>query len=330
MCFNWKNIEEGRSREELSIEEIKRIAEGFKGLHSLIVSGGEPFLREDLEEVVTEFHNRSGTRHVSIPTNLFCEEVPEKIRNLAVKHPGVFFRILMSIDGIGEDHDFIRDRNGGFDKLLCNYERLRAYKKGLSNVSLNAAVVLSTYNKEKIGPLLDFVGGLDIDDIKLIYVRGDTREPEAKDVPPVVYQKAFKLAESLTIKRNRTKSFYNNLLSAVSLVSKELIAEGLVKNRMPVPCNAGTRFLVVSDTGEVFPCEMLGRDLGNLREHDYDISSVLKSTKAKDVLEFIRQGKCFCTMDCNTISNVIYSPSLYPRVFKKLRAIYLRGKAKVK
>ena len=40
MCFNWKNLKDSAKREELSIEEIEKIAEGFAGLHSLIVSGG--------------------------------------------------------------------------------------------------------------------------------------------------------------------------------------------------------------------------------------------------------------------------------------------------
>jgi MoaA/NifB/PqqE/SkfB family radical SAM enzyme len=322
MCFYWKNIENARKEDELSLDEISKIARGLRGLHSLIVSGGEPFLREDLEDIIAEFHNRSGTRQVTVPTNLFRDDTAERIRDMAVKLPGVIFRICISLDGTGEDHDIIRGRRGGFEKLMRNYERLRAYKKEAANLKLNVAVVLSSFNAEKITPLLNFAGTLDVDDIKLIYVRGDTKEKEAKDVPPRIYRESIKLAEELSKKR-RSMSLYNNLFSAATLVAKELIAEGLDTEKGRVACNAGERFLVISETGTLYPCAMLGRELGRLREHDYSIDSVMGSEKAGEVLRYIKEGQCFCTMDCNTISNVIYSPSLYPRVFKKLLGFYV-------
>lgn len=322
MCFYWKNIENARKSDELSLNEISMIAAGFKGLHSLIATGGEPFLREDLEEIIAEFHNRSGTRQVTVPTNLFRDDTPERIRDMAVRLPGVVFRILISLDGIGEDHDIIRGRPGGFEKLLANYERLRAYKNETRNLKLNVVVVLSSFNAEKITPLLNFAGALDVDDIKLIYARGDTREKEARDVPASLYRESIKLAEELTKKR-RSRSFYNNLFTAATLVAKELIAEGLETEKARVACNAGERFLVINETGTVYPCETLGRELGRLREHDYSIASVMGSKKAGEVLRYIKEERCFCTMDCNTISNVIYSPSLYPRVFRKLLGFYL-------
>lgn len=322
MCFNWENIENRKNRQELSIQEISKIADGFNKLHSLIISGGEPFMRQDVSDIISEFHKRLGIRHVSIPTNLFCNDAPEKIRSIAIKHPGIFFRILISLDDIGEDHDVIRGHKGGFKKLMWNYERLRVYKKNLGNLSLNVATVFTSYNAEKMTHILDFSGGLDIDDIKLIYVRGDTREHEAKDVTPEQYEYCVKYAEKIIIKKNRTKSLYNNVFSSASLVAKELISESLIKKQQVLHCNAGSRFVVISETGEVFPCETLGQKLGNLRQYEYSISSIMKSGKAQKVMRFINDGKCSCTMDCNTISNVIYSPSVYLRVLKKLLAFY--------
>lgn len=316
-------MDERQSREELSLKEISRIADSFKGLHSLILSGGEPFLRDDLNGIVSEFHKRTPAKQVSIPTNLFCRDAPEKIKEMALKHPSIFFRILISIDGVGDDHDVIRGHKGGFKKLIANLEKTVAYKKDLKNLSLNSVTVLSSFNSEKIKPTIDFAGSLEIDDIKIIYVRGNTREPEAKDVSPDKYQQCIKYAEELTIKKDRTKSLYNDLFSSVSLVAKEEIAKSLSSGRLSRRCNAGSKLIVISETGEVFPCEILAEKLGDLREHDYNIASIMKSDQAKDVLDFIRAGKCSCTMDCNAISNAVYSPSLYLRALKK----YISSKA---
>ncbi len=322
MCFNWKNMNDGKTREELSVDEITKIAGSFNGLHSLILSGGEPFLRKDLKDIVGAFQKHSGTKQVSIPTNLFCSDAPEMIKDIASSYPDVFFRILISIDGIGEEHDDIRGHKGGFDKLTNNLNRLISYKKELHNLSLNSVTVVSSFNADRIIPTLDHIRELDIDDIKLIYVRGDTREPEAKEVTPEIYQKCIQHAEKLTIKKKRTKSLYNNLFSSVSLVAKEEIAESLKTRRLPRPCNAGSKLIVISDTGEVFPCEILSEKFGDLREHNYSLSEVLNTERAKKLLDFINEKKCFCTMDCNAISNVIYSPLTYPRVLKKFLKFY--------
>ncbi len=322
MCFNWKNMDEGKKREELSVDEISKIADNFKGLHSLIISGGEPFLRKDLGKIIKEFHKRSGTRHISIPTNLFCADAPEMIQEIASDNPDLFFRILISLDGIGKDHDDIRGHEGGFEKLMSNLERLKEYKKDLKNLSLNSVIVLSSFNADKIIPLIEFAGGLELDDIKLIYVRGDTREAEAKKVSPELYKKCIMRAEEMTRKNKRTRSFYNDLFSSVSLVAKEEIVEALESGRLPRPCNAGLKFLVISDTGELFPCETLPQPLGSLREHNYSVESIMRTPQANKVLDHIKAEKCFCTMDCNAISNVIYSPSCYLRVFRKLFRFY--------
>ena len=40
-------------------------------------------------------------------------------------------------------------------------------------------------------------------------------------------------------------------------------------------------FLVVSETGEVQPCEILGKSIGNLRNHNWDLKQLLKDKQCK-------------------------------------------------
>ncbi len=319
-------MDESRSREELSLGEISRIADNFKGLHSLVLSGGEPFLRDDLHKIVSEFHKRTPVQQVSIPTNLFCDGAPERIKEMALQHPNVLFRVLISIDGIGEDHDIIRGHKGGFAKLMANLERTIVYRREIRNLSLSSITVLSSFNSEKIRPTIDFAKGLEIDDARILYVRGDTREPEAKDVSLDQYRQCLEYAEQSTMRRDRTGSFYDNLINCVSLVAKEEIARPAGSGRLTRRCNAGAKLIVISETGEVLPCETLPRKLGDLRDHDYSVASIMKTDRAKDVLGFIRTGKCACSMDCNSaVSNVVYSPFLYPRVLKKYVSLRRSG-----
>ncbi len=318
MCFYWKNIEESRTREELSLEEISRIADHFKGLYSLVISGGEPFLRDDLDDIVSEFHARTPVKQVSIPTNLFCSDGPEKIKEMALKHPDIVLRILVSIDGIGEDHDMIRGHKGGFGKLTANLERIAAYRKGLKNLDVSSITVMSSFNAEKIRSIIDFAADLKVDDIRIMRARGDTREPEAKDISVDEYRKCLEYAEAVSAGRDGKGSFYSDLLNSASRVAKEKTVKPSASSRLFRRCNAGSRIIVISETGEVFPCETLPEKLGDLRQHDYSIDSVMRSDRAKSVLGFIGAGKCSCIMDCNAaVSNVIYSPYLYPSMLRK-------------
>lgn len=177
-------------RRLLSLDEYERIAGNLKGMHSLIVSGGEPFLRQDLPEIIGAFYEKASVRQVSIPTNLFVEDAAEKIAEIVLRHPKAYFRILISIDGVGAKHDAIRGVEGGFDRLIANYERLASYRPALDNLSLNAAIVLSAFNEASIGEVLDFAGLLEVDDVKLILARGSTRDPSARVVSQGAYREA--------------------------------------------------------------------------------------------------------------------------------------------
>src|SRR4030042_1873263 len=69
MCFYWREIADAHARKILSLEEIGRIARNFKNLIYVSITGGEPTLREDVDEIVYRFYASSGTRFVNITTN---------------------------------------------------------------------------------------------------------------------------------------------------------------------------------------------------------------------------------------------------------------------
>ncbi|GAI16765.1 unnamed protein product [marine sediment metagenome] len=105
MCFNWKSIDNAKNKKELTLDEIKKISMKFPNLIYLTISGGEPFLRDDLSEIVGSFIENNNTQFVSIPTNgFFTERVISVSERLFKRYPWVSFRIGLSIDGIGKKH----------------------------------------------------------------------------------------------------------------------------------------------------------------------------------------------------------------------------------
>ena len=54
-------------------------------------------------------------------------------------------------------------------------------------------------------------------------------------------------------------------------------------DKFVTPCVAGKKLIVVSEEGQVFPCEILGKDksFGNLRDYSMDVTSLLKTKRLK-------------------------------------------------
>ena len=119
MCDVWKE----NDYDELSIEDLNHLSEsGFlKNLKHVGLSGGEPFLRKDIDKIVNSLINNPKIKSLSITSHGFnTERIKQKIPIIvdSCKKSNVKFRINFSLDGINELHDQIRGVKGGFTKLV--------------------------------------------------------------------------------------------------------------------------------------------------------------------------------------------------------------------
>ena len=137
MCNIWKNPTE-RSK-EITPEEIKRLP----SVKFINLTGGEPFVREDIEEVIRVCFTKSP--RVVISTSGWFED---RIIDIAKKYPGIGIRI--SIEGLSVKNDELRGQTGGFDKGLHTLLTLK--NMGLKDIGFgctvsnsNSADMLSLY-----------------------------------------------------------------------------------------------------------------------------------------------------------------------------------------
>jgi radical SAM protein with 4Fe4S-binding SPASM domain len=89
-----------------------------------------------------------------------------------------------------------------------------------------------------------------------------------------------------------------------------------------IPCYAGALNLVLTETGDVYPCEMLGRRMGSVRETDYDLRELVRSDEARSVLGRIRANGCHCSHECYFMSNILFNPRQYPALLRE--SLYVR------
>ena len=320
-CFYWQNLENPR-KDELTLAEIERISQQCGFVAYLTISGGEPTLRDDLPAIVRAFHDNAGLQVVSVPTNGSRPETTAAMATEILRHcPRTGVRFALSMDGLGADHDAIRGVPGSFSKVLESYRLLEPLRTEFPRFSLDIATVISTFNQEKVESVFDWVDDhLEVDNHVLVLARGNPREKGADQVPVERYEQAARHAEQIAqAKRKGGGDLRRRGLRAIKLAMREIIAETLREDRMVLPCVAGRRMVVLSEVGDVYPCEILDERMGNLRESDYDLGRIVRSSEAQRITSTIKRDRCHCTFECAIQNSMVYSLGAYPRILRKIR-----------
>jgi len=330
MCFNWQNIQQSEEREELTLAEIEKISRNFRPLMELNLSGGEPFLRDDLVEILQLFYKNSDTRLFTIPTNSSCpDRIIEFVRKMVSLMPSAWFRITLSLSHLDEKNDEIRGRAGSFQETIETSKRLHDLKRRFPQLSTGCSAVLTKFNKDDIYDVFDYIDlNVPCDSYGFLNVRGDPMDKDASDVAP---EDSRRLVEYLTKKRQgkfKNSSFYSKLFSAVGRVIENNVLETILEDKEVVPCLAGKRMVVISDTGDVMPCELMDGAIpknsgmnpvfGNLRDYDYDIKKLLELPNTKKVLQYIKNSRCHCSFECAMTVSTVFNPRWYPKIIKNI------------
>ncbi len=320
-CFYWQNIDNFKKNlhKELTIEEIRRLAQNLAKLQYVTLGGGEPFLREDLPEICQAFHDYNEVQQITIPTNgTLTSRIVSHTKKILEKCPNTFLRISISIDAIGKEHDKMRNLEGTFEKAVKTFEELEELRKTTDRLNVDISSVFSSFNQDKIKDLIGYVHqNLDADNHNLLFVRGNTREKIAKDVSVEKYKEMRKFADKLR-KRKENRPF-SPLMRALYETAMENIEKTAQTGKCVILCRAPIdHMLSIDETGNVFPCELLPKmKIGNLRDFDFDIKRMLETEKAKKIKKWIIDSKCHCTWECAMNANLVYDVKSYPKILAK-------------
>jgi MoaA/NifB/PqqE/SkfB family radical SAM enzyme len=306
---------------ELSLEEIRQLSRSLGPLLWLAFSGGEIFLRKDLVEISRVFYRHNRPAIMLYPTNgLLPELIYERTAQILRDCGNSIVVVKLSLDGVHAAHDTLRRTPGGFDKAMQTYHRLAGLLDDHPNFELGINTVFCSENQDQMDEIIEFVQGLEhIRTHTISLVRGQLADPSYQAVDHAKYEQAIgKLAANL---RHRTTPTYHfrgaRLKAAQDILQRQLIHRTLLEQRRLIPCYAGRLNLVLSETGEVYPCETRSESFGNVRAHGYDLHSVLRTAAARTTLGSIGRGECHCTHECYFITNILFNPRCYPALAKE-------------
>ena len=304
-----------RKKKDLTVSEIENVFKTMKPLYFFNVSGGEPFLRNDLPEIIELACRFLKPRIIHIPTNAL---MPKKILKatsdtLDIINKGYNDTILTvkpSIDGVGTLHDQIRGVKGNFKRLLETIELLKQLVIENDNFHLELGTVVSNYNIDHLEEIEDFVHSLDVESYRNeiaeqrseFFNVGDPITPNAEVYERMIKDFSQKIVSNIHKKKKLTKA-----TEALRLTYYQIASRILKENRQVIPCYACISNVHINYDGGVWPCCVLGyeQEIGNLRNYNYNFQQLWYSDEARKVRNYIKNKTCACPLANQTYSNML-------------------------
>jgi MoaA/NifB/PqqE/SkfB family radical SAM enzyme len=246
----------GRVEEvKTSAEEYGRIARQLRPIVAL-VSGGEPLLRRDVEEIVRAISNPGGAPYVAMTTNglLLSREVYGRLRDAGVD------RFSISLDYPDERHDEFRGVPGLFQRI----RDLATGLDGLKDKAINISCVVQRHNFREMLRIAELGRSWSamVNFSTYTWLRTDNMDY----LPPKAELPEFRE----TIERLVRWKKVNGTIRTSDYVLRNMPV--FFENRGIPECKAGLRYVVVNADGTLSPCGLIMRDYTSLEELRDDFS----------------------------------------------------------
>lgn len=323
-CFYWQNIVRADEKQELDLDQIDRFCRHAGSIPYLTLTGGEPFLRNDLAAIAELFYKYCGSQFLVIPTNgLMPERISRTVADILEKCPRISLKVQLSLDAFRETHDRLRGVTGTFDKVLETYHALLPIRKQSKRFNIDISTVLYPESADQAMALVEFVRDkLDIDNHTLALPRTDSRQPlDPKDVSaPYFAWMDYRAGHAL----KPQKRPFSGLFRAIYEYNLEVMKKTLEHNSMVLPCKAGRKMLILDEKGIMYPCEPLHKTLGNIKDYDYKLEALCRAPEFRKTVQWIQDTSCFCAWECAVQMNIALSFRTYPALLMRWLGSYFK------
>jgi radical SAM protein with 4Fe4S-binding SPASM domain len=274
---------------ELSTEQWKDVIKDASrlGAQTIVFSGGEPLLREDIYELIAFARKNNLSACVTSNGYLIDERTALKLSEVKVNVVNV------SVEGARQTHDFLRGA-GSFDKAISALNNLKKYK-----IESTVAATVSKYNYKDMLYILEIARGCGATTVRLqpfnsIFLKGNDRNGEflidKSDIP--------KLAELIKEFINLAREYGISVNPVEYLLKIPEYLSG--KKFYPLTCGALWYSCPINPNGDLLPCWIEGADnklIGNVKtERLYSLW--LSKKRAKMINAIIKNGCKGCLMSC--------------------------------
>ena len=318
-CFNLMNLDDGKN--DLTLGEIEKLAPSLGRLLWLALSGGEPFLRADLPELVALLYRHTRFKRLGIPTNGFAaDRILGALEKMLPQIP-CDFGVTVSLDGMGADNDALKGVAGSFEAAAKTLDGLKALQKRHPHLSVKVNTVVSRKNMNNIRAFGAYVlERFSPDHHAFELMRSQPADSPAQ--PPSVEEARVAYEDIRSVwamygQYERNQNAWTNFLAkGLYKYLHDVHLESMAKEKQAIPCKAGKVTAVIYQDGQTALCEMLPA-VGNLRDVNMDFMAIWNSAAADKQRKMIRAGGCHCTHTCFQFPSVLFNPAQYGHVLAK-------------
>lgn len=301
---------------ELTLDEWKKaLASLGQAPYWITISGGEPLMYPHIVQLVQSAYEQCRPGVINIPTNGILSCIPDRVEAIARGCPKSQLIINLSLDGIGEKHDFIRGISGNFAKFEQRLTELLRLRRRLNNLTVGIHSVLSTFNLNQVDELIAYADQSGAD--QFITEIAEARvELDTVNLPITPSSQDYSKAIDRVIAYVEGKRFTGmaKITEALRTEYYQLVKRILQENDQVIDCYAGWISAQIYADGTVWPCCVRADNLGNLRDHDYDFKKIWFGEKIREARRSIAAKECHCPLANASYTNMLQDTRTVARV----------------
>lgn len=314
MCNVWTH---GVKEKEMDLNDFNHISKIFKsmGITCVVITGGEPFLRDDLHKIVKLFYKAGFS--VRVHTN--GSSIVSEDRLKEVIDAGADF-INISLDSLDPiKHDYICNSKGLWQHVVKNIER--AVRLLPKNRTANVATTISNLNIKELPNIVSFVDNMGAYSLPMPVMLTKSCNANAP-------YRAFSAELSL---EGIDESIVNEVFSELFLLKSRGVKIGMsnkflqaardfiISGDMKWDCDAGFLYFAVYPDGSISPCNEI-KPIAKI--FDKDFIDFLNSNKYKEGVSNMNMNCNGCIHGCwREVSYLIKNNSV---LFERARS-FLHG-----
>jgi len=271
----------------------------------LHLTGGEPFLRRDFNDIVIlASESMDSLLIVDTSTNGFMtEKIVEDCKKILDKI-NCKFEIGVSIDGVEHIHNKLRGM-GSWRRSLDTYKRLKTLESDYDNFGVHVNHVINPRNVEVFDDFLKEMekNGININDISVEVARNSpffNNEDIKINFGDDLIKTLIKITALYEQKKN--KNFRERLRFRYL---KEMVK--FTTNKRTVVCASGYASCFIDPNGFLYGCSMMKQPIGNIREKN--IHELFESNEMKTWRRNYKNCN-MCWSGCEGITSLIQNSFL--------------------
>jgi MoaA/NifB/PqqE/SkfB family radical SAM enzyme len=263
MCNNWTR---GNRKEDMTIAQIDQVFNHrfWGAIENLNISGGEPTTRNDLPEMVEMFQRRlPRLRKIGVNTTGLTPQraIPmlTRIAKFCADH-NLLFSARVSLDGIGDVHNQVRDVKRGFDKASQTIEAMQKLSDELPSFQFGIASTIFATNLQDARNILAWCREKNLDVVFNMLRFTDNMLGNRNLEEKIGFKKREEeFMRQFFLERVQEESVLSGQ-AFMYLHYADMIANGYIRT---MPCPFKTQGLLLNPNGALFYCEN-SKELGNV------------------------------------------------------------------